>query len=380
MRQQAIFKRILIQLKRDKRTLALIFIAPLALLTMMYFLFQQASDTTATVGYNASVTTKVVKTLKADKHVTFIEYHDKKTATQHIKQADLTGFLTQSGQRLTMTYQNADQSKTAVVKKNLQVGLGKLQATGLATALQQQSKAFAKLTATLPPNMQQGRRQAKPAKPTQYASQAKYVYSSGSATFFTTMLPVLMGFVVFFFVFLISGMSLLGERSSGTLERVLATPVKRWEVIAGYTQGYGLFAVVQTLLVVLYVIYVLRIEVLGSVLLVGLIDILIALVALSIGLFVSTFAASEFQMVQFIPILIIPQVFFAGIVPVENMAGWLQVIAHIMPLYYGANGLSAVIAKGAGLGQVWLDVIVLLGFFSIFTILNINGLKRYRKI
>lgn len=380
MRQQAIFRRILIQLKRDKRTLALIFIAPLALLTMMYFLFQQASDTTATVGYNTSVAPKVLQTLKQDKHVTFIAYHDQKSATQHIKQADLTGFLTQTGQRITMTYQNADQSKTAVVKKNLQVGLGKLQATNLVTALQQQSKELAKLTATLPPNMQQGSAQAKPAKPAQYAGQAKYVYSSGNATFFTTMLPVLMGFVVFFFVFLISGMSLLGERSSGTLERVLATPVKRWEVIAGYTQGYGLFAVVQTLLVVLYVIYGLRIEVLGSVLLVGLIDILIALVALSIGLFVSTFAASEFQMVQFIPILIIPQVFFAGIVPVENMAGWLQVIAHIMPLYYGANGLSAVIAKGAGIGQVWLDVVVLLGFFSIFTILNINGLKRYRKI
>jgi ABC-2 type transport system permease protein len=104
------------------------------------------------------------------------------------------------------------------------------------------------------------------------------------------------------------------------------------------------------------------------------------MVALSIGLFISTFAASEFQMVQFIPLLIIPQIFFAGLVPVDNMAHWLQVVAHIMPLYYGANTLSSVIAEGARFTDVWANLLILFGFFAVFTTINIIGLKRYRKV
>ncbi|QBO35169.1 ABC transporter permease [Periweissella cryptocerci] len=384
MRQQAITKRILLQLRRDKRTIALIFFAPLMLLTLMYFLFQQSSDTTATVGYNQSVSAPVVKQLKKAKHVKYVEYHDQQTPKKHIQNADLTGFIKQDGHKLIVTYQNADQSKTAVLKQTIQGVMGKLQAQQLTSALAKQVRANEKIMTTMAQSSQIPAQK----KPTEtgesakvkYSSQAKYIYSNGSATFFTTMLPVLMGFIVFFFVFLITGMSLLGERSSGTLERVLATPIKRWEVIAGYIQGYGLFAVVQTLLILSYTIIVLKIEILGALWLVGLTDILIALVALSLGLFVSTFAASEFQMVQFIPLLVLPQIFFAGIVPVENMAGWLQAIAHVMPLYYGANALSAVIAKGATFSDVWVNLSVLFGFFILLTGLNILGLKRYRKV
>lgn len=149
---------------------------------------------------------------------------------------------------------------------------------------------------------------------------------------------MLVSFFVFFFVFLIAGIALLKERTSGTLERLLATPIKRYEIVAGYVIGYGLFALIQTIIVVLYAVNVLDIVLVGSIWLVLLTNILVALVALSLGTLLSSFATSEFQMVQFIPLVIVPQVFFTGIFPLDGMSDWLQKsarsclsITHRMP-------------------------------------------------
>lgn len=93
--------------------------------------------------------------------------------------------------------------------------------------------------------------------------------------------PILIGFFVFFFVFLISGIALLRERTTGTLERLVATPIKRSEIVFGYLFGYGIFAVIQTIIVVFYAIKVLDIQLVGSIWNVLLINLLLALVALS---------------------------------------------------------------------------------------------------
>ena len=116
--------------------------------------------------------------------------------------------------------------------------------------------------------------------------------------FFASMIPVLIGFVVFFFVFLISGMALLKERTSGTLDRLLATPVKRSEIVYGYMMSYGIIAILQTAVVVLAAIWLLNIEVVGSLLNVIIVNVVLALVALAFGILLSTLAKSEFQMMQ----------------------------------------------------------------------------------
>lgn len=157
--------------------------------------------------------------------------------------------------------------------------------------------------------------------------------------------PILVGFFVFFFVFLISGIGLLRERTTGTLERLLSTPIRRGEVLTGYLAGYGIFAVIQTVIVVVYAVNVLDIPLAGSIWNVLLVNLLVALVALSIGILLSTFASSEFQMVQFIPVVVIPQVFFAGILPLDGMADWLQALAVVMPLYYAGDALTGVMYR-----------------------------------
>lgn len=389
MRILTITKRIFVEMLRDKRTLALMFIAPLFILSLMYFLFQSNTNTVADIGtYNVS--SSLIKTID-NKHIKIHQMTSDVSAKKTIRDKDYAGFVKKTDGKLIVTYQNADQSKTAIIKKSVQMALIKVQMKQLVTATKQSKTGLMKMQAQLqqikkqlpatissripapsaPTNMQQ---------PTNLKLTQHYLYGKSDSSFFTTMLPVFLGFMVFFFVFLISGISLLNERNSRTLDRLLATPVKRSEIIYGYLTGYGAVAIIQTAVIVLFCIYVLGISILGSIWVVLLICFALAMVALSMGLFVSTFAASEFQMVQFIPIVVIPQIFFSGLIPVANMAGWLQVIAHIMPLYYGASALTDVIQKQASFSAVIPQFSAILAFLLVFIVLNMIGMRKYRKV
>ena len=97
------------------------------------------------------------------------------------------------------------------------------------------------------------------------------------------------------------------------------------------------------------------------------------------GIFISTFANSEFQMIQFIPLVAVPQVFFSGIFPLENMPDWLVTLA-ISSLRYAGDALTNVMIKGQGWSNIWFDLLILMIFIMVFIILNIVGLKRYRQV
>lgn len=415
MRTMAIVRRVFKQLLRDKRTLALMFLAPLLIMTLMYFLFQNNTTQVASLGVH-HVEQSVVNVIDT-KNVT-IHHYDSSQARKMIKQHDLDGYLTQKNGQLTITYSNSNPTNTSLIKASLQSGLVKLKMKTLVTvtkeqraALESQQAALKKLTvaqtqATVTKlktaiaqaqargdqataeKLKKQLKQAtattssstQSAKATNYTTKSHYIYGSSDSTFFENFLPIFLGFFVFFFVFLISGISLLNERTTGTLSRLLATPIRRSEIICGYLIGYGCFAIIQTLVTVLFAITVFKIHLVGSLGLVFLTNLLLALVALTLGIFISTFANSEFQMIQFIPLVVVPQIFFAGLIPVDGMANWLQVIAHIMPLYYGADALTAVATKGAGFADIGLDLLVLVGFMVVLTMLNIVGMKRYRKV
>jgi ABC-2 type transport system permease protein len=335
-----------------------------------------------------------------NKHVKLHHYAETTTAKTAVREDNLAAFIQQKSGKLTVTYQNSQPSDSALVRQALQGGLTKLRVQALVAATKAQKQALtaqAKALKTVMAQQKQvmaaqGQRAtsttsttttnstAKLKAPKTYTVTSHYLYGSADSTFFDTFLPILLGFFVFFFVFLISGISLLNERTTGTLTRLLATPIRRGEIISGYLLGYGLFALVQTLITVTFALTVFKIHMLGSVWLILLINFLLALVALSMGIFVSTFANSEFQMMQFIPILIVPQVFFSGLIPVDQMATWLQWIAHIFPLYYGGNALMNVATRGVTLNGVAGELGILLGFTVLFTILNIVGMKRYRRV
>ena len=124
--------------------------------------------------------------------------------------------------------------------------------------------------------------------------------------------PGLIGAFALFFVFLLTGVSFLRERSQGTLERLLTTPVGRADILAGYLLGFLLFAGIQSLVILLYTIFALRIEYEGSLWQIFVLLFVVTIVAVNLGIFISTFARNEFQVVQFIPIMLLPQIFLSG--------------------------------------------------------------------
>ncbi|WP_223592153.1 ABC transporter permease [Neobacillus bataviensis] len=351
MRTMALIKRIIKQMVRDKRTLALMFVAPLLILTLMYFLFN-GNTVEPKLGVSG-VDTNLVKALKnADIKVKEYENVTKNTVVDD----DLNGLLVQEEGQMKLTLQNDDPTSA----RGLQAKVNQTIAALAQAKLLQQNPALSNL---MPPKME-----------------TNYVYGNKDTVFFDVLSPILVGFFVFFFVFIISGIGLLRERTTGTLERLLSTPIRRGEIVTAYLAGYGMFAVIQTCIVVFYAINVLDIVLVGSIWNVLLINLLLALVALSLGTLLSTFAASEFQMMQFIPIAVVPQIFFAGIFPLEGMADWLQVIAKLFPMFYAGDALRGVMYKGFSFSEISGDLLALVIFALIFVILNILSMKKYRKL
>ena len=160
------------------------------------------------------------------------------------------------------------------------------------------------------------------------------------------------GLVVFFLVFVITSVSFLRERSQGTLERLMASPLRRGEIVLGYMAGFAAVAVVQGIVVLLFCLYVLRVHNEGSVLLIFLFEALLIVGAVNLGIFVSAFARTEFQAVQFIPIVLLPQVLLSGVIfPVATEPRLLQYLSNALPLTYAVYGLRDVMLKGDGVAS-----------------------------
>ncbi len=348
MRILALVKRILLQIRRDTRTLALLFVAPILVLTLMNLVFN-GNTVTPELGIHAGNEQLVEKLKETD--IVVHPYADELDVNMYIVEDDLDGFLQIDGTNTVLTLRNDDPS----IAKSLEMKVKQ--------ALQQQF-APAPMQQTTPLS----------------AIETAYVYGDRETVLFDTFSPILVGFFVFLFVFLIAGIGLLNERTTGTLERLLATPIKRGEIVTGYMIAYGILAVIQTVIVVVFAVNVLDIVLVGSIWHVILINIVLALVALSLGILLSTFASSEFQMVQFIPLIIVPQIFFSGIFSIEGMAEGLQVLAKFMPLYYAAHALKGVMYKGVGLSEISMDLYILLAFAVVFITLNMSALKKYRKL
>jgi ABC-2 type transport system permease protein len=362
----AMIRRIFYQMLRDKRALALMMVAPLLILTLMNYLLAGNTVNPKLGVIQADET--LIERLK-DNNINVLEV--KENTKDILLDRDLDGILefTEEEISLTLTNDQPNAAKALQVKVHQAIAAekGEEQAANLTTFMEDlQSKI---------PGIPVKIEQAKTPEIT-----TSYIYGNKDSIFFDQLSPILVGFFVFFFVFLISGIALLRERTTGTLERLLAAPILRRDIVFGYLLGYGLFAVIQTIIVVTYAVKVLDITLAGSFWNVVIINLTLALVALSLGILLSAFANSEFQMMQFIPIAIIPQVFFAGIFPFESMAGWMQILAKCMPMYYGGSALVDVMYKGLGLSAIRNDLFVLLGFALVFIVLNIVALRKYRKI
>lgn len=374
MRIFAIVKRILAELLRDKRSLALMLLAPILIMWLMNIMFSANSDTKIKLAA-VDVPQIVQKNLEKTSGVSIVEYSSQTVAKEKLQENKIDALIVyrEKANTYNVTYANTDATKTALTKQALNVALTKQKITGLSQAIQKLEVVINNINPTSTKSLF-----VTAGNKTKINSY--YKYGNSDTNFFNKIVPILMGFFVFFFVFLISGMALLRERTSGTLDRLLATPVKRSEIVFGYLISYGMVSIVQTTIIVLATIWLLKIEVVGSILSIILISVLLAMVALAFGILMSTLAGSEFQMMQFIPLVVVPQIFFSGIIPLDSMATWVQYIGKVLPLTYTGDALTKIIMYGDGINQLVGDIIALLIFLLVLVALNVVGLKRYRKV
>jgi ABC-2 type transport system permease protein len=189
--------------------------------------------------------------------------------------------------------------------------------------------------------------------------------------------PALLATLALFFGFLLTGISFHRERSQGTLERLMASPLSRLDIVVGYLFGFFIFALAQTLIILLFTIYVLNVNYHGDLWQIFVFQVVVIIGAVNLGIFISTFARNEFQMVQFIPLIILPQVFLCGVLwPVEQMPGYLQWLSVILPLTYAVDGLRNIMLSGKNLMDVGFELGVLVGFAIFISIIAAVTLRR----
>ncbi len=189
--------------------------------------------------------------------------------------------------------------------------------------------------------------------------------------------PALLGGFVFMFVFILTGVGFLRERQQGTLDRLLVSPASKVELVAGYMVGFFIFALVQSGILLMFTIFVLDVDSQGPVWSVFLVEMVIVVGSVSMGIFASTFARNEFQVMQFIPLFIIPQFLLSGIFwPVLGMPGYLQAISKVLPLTYAIRGLQHVMLDGSGLLGIGFELGILGAFAAGTSLLSALVLRR----
>ena len=187
----------------------------------------------------------------------------------------------------------------------------------------------------------------------------------------------LLGLFPFVSMFVVTSVTMLRERTSGTLERLMTMPLAKLDVLGGYAGAFALLAVVQATVVSLLAFGVLGLDVAGPQWAVVALAVANATLGMALGLFLSAFATTEFQAVQFMPAIVLPQFLLCGLfVARSDMAEWLRVVSAFLPLTYAYDALAKV-AKGGPYGaRLALDVAVILGSVVLALALGAATLKR----
>jgi ABC-2 type transport system permease protein len=203
-----------------------------------------------------------------------------------------------------------------------------------------------------------------------------WMYDADEAVF-DSLGPPLLAMFPFVVMFLVTSVTTLRERSSGTLERLLSMPMGKLDLLAGYALAFGAVAFVQALLAVGLTVGLLGLELQGPLWALGVVAVADAVLGTVLGLFVSAFAETEFQAVQFMPALVLPQVLLCGLfVPRDELPDVLHAVAGVMPLTYAVDAMQQVQGESSLTGDFWADLAVIVGFVVALLALGAATLRR----
>ncbi len=355
----AITRRLLQQFRRDRRTLALLFIAPLLILALLGYLLRGGGDVPkmGVVNLDRGPLGGVVSSsLRSSKTVTATAM-GQADAQARLEDGSIAGYLVLPAD-FSARAQQAHVVAPEIHLEGSQPGLSQ-------TIVQAVTEVFGAVAA------QVGGIRFQPTIAYRYGGPGFDTLDYFGAAF--------IGLVVFFLVFVITAVAFLRERGQGTLERLMASPLRRPEIVVGYMLGFTVLALVQAIEVLAFALLVLHVHNAGNVALIFLMEALMAIFAVNLGIFLSMFARTEFQAVQFIPLVIVPQMLLSGIIfPVSTEPGPLQVLSNLLPLTYAVDGMRNIMIKGADLtsSALQLDLAVVAGFCILVIVAGTATLRR----
>jgi ABC-2 type transport system permease protein len=376
-RIMAITGRIIAQFRRDHRTLGLVIIAPLLIMAIFGYVFRSQEDQTVNVAVvsqdnpsagQASLAGPIIDNLKTKDtlRITEMSREDAENAVRDGSQRVALVFRPDFSQTLRTEHQAS--LEIIVEGSNPGQAGGALGTVGQAIM----ESAPIVLKEALPPPLNAAIPSTLPLQ-----IETTRLYGSSEIKMLDFFAPMFIAYIGFFLIFLLTSVSFLRERTQGTMERLSASPVTRMEMVLGYMLGFGLFSVIQAVLLVIFTVYVLQVQYTGNILSIFVVTLALVLGAVNLGIFLSTFARNELQAVQFIPIVILPQVLLSGLLwPVQDMPGWLQAIARLMPLTYAVDAMTDIMIRGQTLAQTWQPLLVLISFAAVFALLAAGTVRR----
>jgi ABC-2 type transport system permease protein len=370
----AISRRIANAFKRDERSLALMFVAPIIVLGLLGWVIRDQGEPETRfavvnlAGAPGDRFQLAIEQAVADAGVTVVQVDDEPTARDALRNGDVDVVLVLPDDLLA-------NPSGAPALRFITPGINPADDGGRVSRIQ----------AALLPAMTGG------AVPT---IEPETIYGSPDGDQLDAFAPALVAFFAYFLVFVLTGISFLRERVGGTLERLLASPIRRSEIVTGYSAGFGFFATLQVILIMAFALGTIHVPAIGpcpafsiglgianagSPALAFLVALLLALGAVNLGIFLSTFARTELQVVQFIPIVIVPQALLCGLLwPISSLPDLLQPIARVLPLTYAIDGLREVLVKGSDLSSAALrfDLAILAAIAVFLAVLASLTIRR----
>lgn len=201
-----------------------------------------------------------------------------------------------------------------------------------------------------------------------------------NAEFIDFFVPGIVAFAIFLLTTLLTLLSFVGERTTGTLDRLLASPIRDTEIVAGYAMAFSIIGVIQAAILLGVGTLVFKITIVGNPVLAFLVVALLAIVSVSLGILLSSAAKREAQAVQFLPLIVLPTFLLAGIFwPIEAIPAFIRPLSYIIPPTYAVEAIRSVTLRGWGMERIWLDIVVLLAFAVAFLTASVWSLRRGKR-
>lgn len=199
----------------------------------------------------------------------------------------------------------------------------------------------------------------------------------GSPRTFDRVGLMMLAIFPFVVMFLVTSITMLRERTSGTLERLLTTPIHKADLLFGYALAFSLMAALQSLVATAVAYWAFNLDIQGPPVLVVLIAVINAVLGVALGLLCSAFARTEFQAVQFMPVVVVPQILLCGLfVARDRMNDVLETISNVLPLTFSVDALQEIAANADATAQMWQDAGIMAGIVLGVLVLAALTLRR----